>query len=429
MKKESKTGIRRNFVTILLLSFAGSIIYGLPYFRSYFYDTYQSLYELTNVQMGLLGSAYGLLGVFSYLLGGVLADKFKAKKLLIFSMIATGLGGLLHLVFTDFRALFLIYGLWGFTSLLTFWPALVKIVRIQGTEEEQSRAYGIFEGGRGVFNAAHLAVATAIFGIFEAKALPALGIRGIIIFYSAAPIIVAIIFIFILKEPDTISSGESAQKISWPQIFRVVKMPVVWLVVCLMFTSYVFNMSSYYFTPYASNVLGTSAVVAAVLTVLAQYARPFASTLGGFAADRFGKGELMACGFVLMALGMAAVLSAGGMSGMLQMTVMTGACIIIYIGMFSNFGLFFSFLTEGGVPLEVSGIAIGVASTFGYLPEVICPVIAGKTLDAYEGAKGYYIYFIFMLVMAVIGIGLSIFWSRTYGKRYKARIRAEKGGE
>ena len=421
-----KTGIKRNFFTIILLSFAGSIIYGLPYFRSYYYDAYQSLYNLTNVQMGLLGSAYGLLGVFSYILGGVLADKFKAKKLLILSMVATGLGGLLHLVFTDFKALVIIYGLWGFTSLLTFWPALMKIVRIQGTEEEQSRAYGIFEGGRGVFNAAHLAVATAIFGIFEAKALPALGIQGIIIFYSAAPIVVAIIFIFILKEPETIKSDGKAEKVSWSQIVQVLKMPVVWFVVCLMFTSYVFNMSSYYFTPYASNVIGTSAVVAAVLTVLAQYARPFASTIGGFSADRFGKGEIMAGGFLLMAIGMAAVLGASKLSGSFQMVVMVVACIIIYVGMFSNFGLYFSFLTEGGVPLEVSGIAIGVASTFGYLPEVICPLIAGKTLDVYEGAKGYYIYFIFMLVMAIVGLILSVIWSRTYGKRYKERMRLEK---
>lgn len=84
-------------------------------------------------------------------------------------MIATGLGGLLHLFVNNFYALVVIYGLWGVTSLLTFWPALMKIVRIQATEEEQSRAYGTFEGGRGVFNAAHLAVATAILEFFRER--------------------------------------------------------------------------------------------------------------------------------------------------------------------------------------------------------------------------------------------------------------------
>ena len=43
MAKEAKQGYRKNLGTILLLAFAGSIIYGLPYFRSYYYDTYQSM--------------------------------------------------------------------------------------------------------------------------------------------------------------------------------------------------------------------------------------------------------------------------------------------------------------------------------------------------------------------------------------------------
>ena len=46
MSKEAKVGYKKNIGTILLLSFAGSIIYGLPYFRSYYYDTYQAMYHL-----------------------------------------------------------------------------------------------------------------------------------------------------------------------------------------------------------------------------------------------------------------------------------------------------------------------------------------------------------------------------------------------
>lgn len=429
MSKKVNEGLKKNVFTIILLSFAGAIIYGLPYFRLYYYDAYQEMYHLTNVQMGLLGSAYGVLGVFSYIFGGVLADRFKAKKLLIISMIATGLGGFLHIFFTDYRALIVIYGLWGFTSLLTFWPALMKIVRTQGREEEQSRAYGIFEGGRGVFNAAHLAVATAIFGVFQAKMMPALGIKWIIVFYSAAPIIVGILFIFILKEPEDHGSGEKAAKFTAKAVLKVVKMPVIWLVVLLAFCSYSFNMSVYYFTPYASNVIGTSAVVAAIISVLQQYIRPFAATSGGFLADKLGKGEVMGSGFVMMGIGTLIMIFAGKTGGQFQMAVIIAACVIIYIGMFSNFGLYFSFLTEGGVPLEVSGLAIGIVSTFGYLPEVLCPIIAGKTLDAYEGAQGYYIYFGFMIVMAVAGFVFSIIWCRTYGKRYKEAKRAQAAKE
>ncbi len=72
--------------------------------------------------------------VFFYIIGVRLDDKIKAKKLLIFSMIAIRLGGLFHLFVNNFYALVVIYGLWGVTSFWTFWPALMKIVRIQATE-------------------------------------------------------------------------------------------------------------------------------------------------------------------------------------------------------------------------------------------------------------------------------------------------------
>lgn len=417
MDRQKHGGLKKNLFRIILLSFAGAIIYGLPYFRLYYYDAYQQMYNLTNVQMGLLGSAYGVLGVFSYIVGGVLADKFKAKKLLIFSMMATGLGGFLHLFFDDYGALIVIYGLWGFTSLLTFWPALMKIVRTQGRDEEQSRTYGIFEGGRGAFNAAHLAVATAIFGIFQAKALPAMGIKWIITFYSIAPIVVGILFIFILKEPKVPMEGEKAQKLTMKQVLRVVKMPVIWLVVLLVFCSYTFNMSVYYFTPYASQIIGTSAVIAAIITALQQYVRPFAATGGGFLADKVGKGQVMGSGFVMMGVGTVIMLLAGKVGEQSQMFLIVAACVIIYTGMFSNFGLYFSFLTEGGVPVEVSGLAIGIVSTFGYLPEVLTPLIAGNILDTFQGAKGYHIYFGFMIAVAAAGVILSLLWCRLYGKK------------
>lgn len=101
-----KNTLKKNFFTLILLSFCGSIIYGLPYFRKYYYDDdYMALYHLDNFQMGLLGSAYGLLGLFSYALGGYLADRFAPKKLLIFSLVATGCGSLLHLFLLRLRLL------------------------------------------------------------------------------------------------------------------------------------------------------------------------------------------------------------------------------------------------------------------------------------------------------------------------------------
>lgn len=332
-------------------------------------------------------------------------------------MIATGLGGLLHLFVNNFYALVVIYGLWGVTSLLTFWPALMKIVRIQATEEEQSRAYGIFEGGRGVFNAAHLAVATAIFGIFQRKAMPTLGIKGIIWFYSLAPLIVGIIFIFLLKEPETVKEDGTSSTVSFKDIIRVLKMPVMWLIIIMMYTSYTFNMSSYYFTPYASNIIGVTAVIAAILTVMSQYIRPFAATLGGFSGDKFGRSHTMIVGYILMIAGVVIMDVTGKMASDSRMILVVAACVLVYAGMFINFGLYFSFISEGGIPVELGGVAIGMASTFGYLPEVLSYTIAGKLLDTYPGYQGYHLNFLYMIAMGVIGLIVAIIWTKKYGKK------------
>lgn len=414
--KNEKIGIRKNFFKLCLLAFAGSIIYGLPYFRYYYYDAYVELYNLTNVQMGALGSAFGVVGVLSYIVGGILADRFPAKKLLIISLVATGIGGFTHLFFTNFNALFLIYGLWGFTSLLLFWPSLMKVVRMQAKDDEQSRAYGIFEGGRGVTNAVHMAIATAIFAFFQTQALPALGIKWIIIFYSVLPILCGILFIFILKEPEKVES-EKPNKLSFNDVFNVLKMPAVWMVVVITFTSYTFNLSFYYFTPYATNVMGASAVFAAILTVLAQYVRPVAATGGGFLADRFGKGHIMLIGFITMALGTGVMILIPNIGGQLQTAIMIAACVAIYFAMYSNFGIYFSLLSEGGIPLEFSGVAIGVVSTLGYLPEIFAPLAAGRTLDVYPGVQGYHIYFGGMIILAIVGAVFCFIWTKTYGKK------------
>ncbi|MBX8938988.1 MFS transporter [Enterococcus hulanensis] len=426
---EVKQGLRKNFFTVVLLAIAGSIIYGLAYFRNYYYDAYVATYHLTNTQMGSLGSAYGFMGLVSYLIGGVLADRFPAKKLMVGSLIATGLGGFLHLFFTSYAALFLIYALWGVTSLLTFWPALLKIVRMQANEDEQSRAYGIFEGTRGITNVIHMAVATAIFGFFQKQLTEAMGLRWIIIFYSVIPILCGLAFLFLVKEPAPMKEAGAGEKLKMKDIIDVLKMPAIWLIIGMMFTSYTFNMSIYYFTPYASNIIGTSAVFAAIVSMLAQYCRLVAAPVGGFLADKISKSTIMMCGFIVMALGTLLMISVSGMSGQIQVILLIVAASLVYLAMFSNYGLFFSFMSEGKIPLRLSGIAIGLASTLGYLPEVIAPLVAGNVLDRYEGNSGYFIYFTLMVVMAVVGAILCVIWHRTYGKAYKAEMKLKEAAQ
>lgn len=420
---QNQSLFKKNIFKILILAFAGSIIYGLPYFRYYYYDAYVSAYGLTNTQMGVLGSAYGVLGVLSYLIGGVLADKFSAKKLLIFSLIATGLGGIVHLLHPTFQILVALYAVWGVVSLMTFWPALMKIVRMQGNPDEQSRSYGLFEGGRGATNIIHTSIATAIFGLFQAKTVQYLGINWIIVFYTVCPILCGVLFMFIIKDDEGKVETSASTKFKFSDIIAVLKMPAVWMVSLITYTTYTFNLSYFYFTPYATNVLKASAVFGAVVGVLSQYCRPIGAPVGGFLADKIGKAKVMLVGYIVMVLGTVAIMHLP--SGPMQLYLLIGVCAVFYLAMYSNFGIYFSMLTEGGVPIEYAGIAIGVVSTLGYLPEVVCPFLAGKTLDAYKGSAGYHIYFTYMIIVGIVGAIAALIWMKMFNKQKAAAKEAK----
>lgn len=404
MSTESK--LKKNIGRLVLITIAGSMIYGLPYFRSYYYDAYLETYNLTNTQMAMFGSMFGVFGAISYLFGGVVADIISPKKLLSISMVLSGLAGFLHLMHPDYGMLLAIYAIWGFTSLFAFWPSLLKALRGMANENEQSKAYGFMEGGRGIVNAIHLAVTLAIFNYFFKKAGNLAGLNGVIIFYSAAVIVLGIVVFFTLQEEEKGAGGDD-NKFSFGQVASVLKYPSVWILSLILCCTYTMNIAFYYFTPYATARLGVAATGAAVITMMAQYIRPFASAGGGIIADKIGRSKTFSIGFIIMAVCTFIIALMNGMSTNMFVVL----CIFIYFGMYFNYGLTFSMMDEGGIPAEVSGTAIGVVCTLGYLPEVFAPIVAGRFLDAY-GEEGYKYYFIIVGAIMVLGLVALAMWSK-----------------
>ena len=399
---------------LILISIAGTMIYGLPYFRSYYYDAYLQTYGLTNSQMGMFGSIFGIMGACSYLFGGVVADMFSARKLMTISMILTGLGGLLHLFHPSYLMMVGIYFLWGFTSLFAFWPALLKVLRSLANEDEQSKAYGFMDATRGITNAVQLAVTLAIFNALSKKASDLAGLNGVVIFYSAVCIVMGIGLYFVLDEKKLQTGSDGAEdesKFSFAIVKQVLKMPVVWLLSLVVCCSYTMPILFYYFTPYATANLGMTAAAGAMVTMLAQYVRPVACVVGGVAADKIGRANVMYGTMGIMLVSTLVLIFARSMTN----AVFIGICACIYFGMYGAYSLVFSMFDECGIPKYMSGTAIGLICTIGYMPEFFCPLLAGKVLDTY-GNAGYHILFIFLAVMMVIGLVLLTFYKRLVKK-------------
>lgn len=136
----------RRMLILFLLAFGTTAMYSLPYLKSSFYDPMQQALGLTHIEIGNLLSLYGLIGMFSYFFGGWFADRFSLRNLITFSLIASGSLGFWFATFPSYNTILLIHILWGVTTILTFFAASIKVVRMQGTEKEQGRIFGFYEG-------------------------------------------------------------------------------------------------------------------------------------------------------------------------------------------------------------------------------------------------------------------------------------------
>lgn len=402
----------KNFWAIIIVAFGGAIIYGLPYFRFDYYDAYLATYHLTNTQMGVFGSILGVFGMISYLFGGVVADRFSTRMILTVSLIGTGLGGFVHLLPLNYYELLALYAFWGVSSLFAFWPACVKAVRILSGSDDQGKAYGFFEGGRGVGAALMAMGAVAAFRVGIGKMNDEVaGMKAVIIFYSVLTIAMGIFCFFTVKD----GKMEASDRISFKGIGEVLKMPTVWIIGFVTFCNYVFTLSLYYFTPYATSILGATVTFGATVAALKRWFSLFGSVGGGYFSDKFGTGNALLISFIIMAAGTLGILALPTKAS--SIALFTVLFVVIYVFYNVNYAQTWAMMDEGAIPEEYSGTAAGIISTIGYLPEIFVSILAGVMIDKNPGVNGYRQFFGFLIVMLLLGAVFVVIW-KSYLKKH-----------
>lgn len=413
--------LKKNMFLLILLFMSGAFIYMLPYLRNFYYDAFKEAFNLTDAQSGLCGTYFGLFGAASYLIGGVIADKVSIKILIPGSMIVSGSLGLLLFTHPSPTIIALIHGVWGITSLMTFWPALVKALRLVGNANEQGRVFGIFEGGRGITNAATYAIAALLFATFYKGTNAFEGIAPILLLYSIAPIVLGILNIFLLKNIKVDSAtDDGGNSINFKIIWSLLKNPGIWLECAIMFCAYTINMSNYYIAPYASAAFGASMLAAGIMSSSSQYIRPFAAIGSGILGDRIDNSKVMLLGNIVTLAGLLLIMFTP--VGSTIIPVVAG-CLVVFVAMFMTQSMHFAIMEEINIPPAASGTAIGICCTLGYLPEALCPLFGGKILTAYADNQvaGYRLIFMILIVVTVIGSLLTLIWLR-YTKNRRAEL-------
>jgi nitrate/nitrite transporter NarK len=407
MNKTSK------WLVMAVLGLSGTVIYLLPFLREIYYEPLQRALLINNTQSGMLTSVFGLTSMATYVIGGWVADRISPRLLISLSLILTGLLGFALSTFPSFGVALIIHALWGITVTGMMWGALIKATREWAPPDQQGRAFGLLEAGRGVSEAAIVSISIAVFAQFGGD-VPAFA--KIINIYSVMHVALGILAWRVIAPgaPDRNSEPGAGLR----DFVAVAKLPSVWLISIVVMTSYCAYWGAYYFTPYVTEVFGMSVVVAGSIAAGKIWLKPGSAAIAGFIADKAGIWQSVAACYLILILsfGLFAVLP-----GTPSLTILMIANIIVAsIVIFAHRGIYFALLEESQIPAVMTGTATGLISMIGFTPDVFMPLLGGALLDRYPGPLGYQLYFGIIAALSIIGLLATILIGASQRKKRAA---------
>jgi nitrate/nitrite transporter NarK len=401
----------RRIVHIVVLILAGEMIFSLPFHTARFFrPTVLEAFNFSNTELGDAFAVYGIAAMLAYFPGGALADRYPARKLITASLLATAAGGLYMATFPGMRQMALLYGYWGFTTILLFWGALIRATRDWGGARSQGIAFGMLDGGRGLVAAGVALAAVAALsqylpldGLLDADSERRQGLRAVILLYTGATAACAVLTWLLLEDPPPSTAPPRATLLSG--MLTVLRRPVVWAQAAVIVCAYCAFKGLDNYSLYAVQVLGLNEVEAARLTAWASYLRPLAAVLSGLAADRFSAGRAIAAAFA----GLLACYA------VLAVAAPTPAWLpLIYLNFFASFfgafalrAVYFALLEETRTPRHLTGATVGAVSFLGFTPEIFFAPITGRILDQAPGLAGHQHYFLFLAGVALGGLAVT----------------------
>ena len=407
----------KKYGTLLLLATGAGIIFQLPYIRETFYVPIQNAMNLSNAQMGLLSSGYATMSLFSYFIGGIIADKFSARKLLTFSFIATGALGLWFSTFPGYTISRVIFVLMGISTIITYWSACIKATRMLGTEEEQGRLFGLQEGLRGIMNALLVFGMTAAFTHFADEVA---GASAAIKVCSIVVIIIGILNFIFIEDTKKEENSESFIDVT-KGMFKALLIPRVWLLVAIVFTAYSVYGLIAYATTFAQKFYGLSAASAATLGGIRYLIQGAGGIVGGFLADKLkSRFKVIIGGCIGLALSFALFIVVPSKASLCVMVVAN-----FFVGLFFIYAVrsqYFAVHDDAGIPLNMSGRVSGIASCLGYTPDIFMYTLVGSWMDNY-GRTGYNMTWAYAMVAAVLCAIITFILSRIVKKEKAAKAQ------
>ncbi len=410
-------------LTLILMILALNTIYQLPYLMYYYYTPLQEAMGLVgrDADYGRLLNVYGIANVILYLPGGWIADKFSAKKLLVFSMVGTGVLGLWEATFPSYELLMVIFVLFAVTTVLTFWSSSVKCVNLLADDGEQGGMFGSLEAGRSVLG---LIITTLFVSIFTFMAGSSSAMPVIITTCSIMMIVVGILLAILMPADNSSHATNASFGQSMLAFGKAFKHPATYLMAGMIFAASLVGASASYYAPYLEKVIGMST---SITVPFASYRGPLCgligASLGAVMATKMGRSSkpIIFAGIIMAACFGGMVImpaTAAVMWPMLIIMIIASLCYSVFRA------LYYATMDESGVPKNMVGSVVGIASLLGFLPDTFYTSMAGGWLEQY-GNGGFKRIFMACIAASVLGLVCAFISDRKI-RAHQASIAAAK---
>lgn len=391
-------------LTLLVVGSCWSIVYLIPFIQYVYYTPFKDMVGISNLQMGLLMTIYGLGNVYGSPIGGWIADRFNHKKVYVGSLVANGILGIIFVMNPTYSVALVIWVLFSIAGLLMNLPAHIKIVRNLSGDDDQGKLFGLNETAIGIGNIVFNAIMMFMFVRFmEGTA----GLKAAIVSISVMSLLLTIPAWLILDDPSKEENDASAKKVEKHKMdlhdyLTVIKSPATWLLGLSIFSIYSYLTTMTYFTPYFTDVIGVDITYAGWVAIVRTYVMTLiGAPIGGFLADKLKSPAKVLLGVVVMGLlGMTILLN---IDSSISIGFIIALTLMMSLGVFMGRGCYFAVISELKVPTAFTASTVGFAAMIGYSPDIFQFVLFGHWLDKYQNA-GYTYMFIYQATVLVIGI-------------------------
>lgn len=407
----------KKLIIVFIIGFGTTAMYSLPYMKSVFYDPMREALNLSHKQLGDLLSIYGIVASIAYFPGGWIADKYPAKKLVLFSLVSSGLLGIWMAMGPNYTILCLIFFLFGLTTILTYHASVIKIIRMLGDSSEQGRLFGFYEGAGGVAGTLLSFLGLYFFSKFADITV---GFKFATIMYSATSILIGILLYLCIKEKEV----EQKEQVKFSSLLKAVKMPKAWLISAIIFSAYMVFSSLTYLNPYMKEIFMMPMALISFIAICRTYVIKFiASPLAGVVADKIGSStKCLFIGFIIVAITQGIFLITPGEPKLMYVALVN--MLVLTILMFAFRGIYFATVDESNIPLNLTGIVVGFVSVIGFLPDAFYYTLVGSWLDKY-GDYAYNYIFSLSLGCSILGVISSFVLLKIVKNEKKVEISCE----